>query len=76
MAKGFRVIGFARWMASVRTMNWSRWIERPGLLATLTLSFALVPVGLALITYRDARQKDDRLYETTTQVLAEHLLRS
>lgn len=76
MEKCFKVIGFARGMASVRAMNWSRWIERPGLLATLTLSFALVPVGLALITYRDARQKDDRLYETTTQVLAEHLLRS
>jgi signal transduction histidine kinase len=61
---------------ALRDIGFARWIERPGLLAALTLAFALVPVGLALITYRDARQKDDRLYETTTQVLAEHLVRS
>jgi signal transduction histidine kinase len=50
-------------------MKWSRWMEQPRLLAMLALAFALVPVWLAVITYRDARQKDERLFETTAQVL-------
>ncbi|CAN5804242.1 hypothetical protein BH11VER1_BH11VER1_02900 [soil metagenome] len=54
-------------------MKWTRWIEHPKLLAMLTLVFALVPVWLALVTYRDARQKDERVYATTTQVLADQL---
>lgn len=57
----------------MKAMKWSRWIEHPNLLAMLTLVFALVPVWLALVTYRDARQKDERVYETTAQVLAEQL---
>lgn len=54
-------------------MKWARWIEQPRLLAVLTLAFALVPVWLALVTYRDAKQKDERVYDTTAQVLAEQL---
>lgn len=42
----------------------------------LTLAFALVPAWFALVTYREARLKDSKLYETTTQVLSEQLQRS
>ena len=54
-------------------MKWSRWIEQPRLLVLLALAFALVPAWLAVVTYRDARQKDERVYETTAQVLAEKM---
>ena len=50
-------------------------IEKQSLLALLLSVFALVPVGLAVVTYRDARQKDERLYEASAQVLAEQLKR-
>ncbi len=51
-------------------MNWT---ERPRLLATLTLAFACVPMWLAVVTNRDARQKDVRVFETTARVLSTHL---
>lgn len=54
-------------------MKWSRWIEQPRLLVLLALAFALVPAWLAVVTYRDARQKDERVFETTAQVLAEKI---
>lgn len=56
-------------------MNWSRWLEHPRLLTLLTLVFALIPAGLAVVTYRDARQKDQRLHETTAEMLTEQLQR-
>ena len=54
-------------------MKWSRWIEQPRFLVLLALAFALVPAWLAVVMYRDARQKDERVYDTTTQVLGEQL---
>jgi signal transduction histidine kinase len=57
-------------------MKWSRWFERPLLLTLLTLVFALIPAGLAVVIYRDARQKDQRLHETTAEMLAKQLQRS
>lgn len=53
-----------------------RWIEQSRLLALLALVFALVPAWLAVRTYRDGRQKDALVYQTTVKVLAEQLLRS
>ncbi len=46
------------------------------LLTLLTLVFALNPVGLAVVTCRDARLKDQRLHETTAEMLTVQLLRS
>src|SRR3954469_23439279 len=57
-------------------MTASSWLARPRLLAGVTLAFALVPVWLAWVTYRDARNKDERLFETSAQVLTENLQRS
>lgn len=54
-------------------MSWLRFIERPRALALLSLALALVPAGLAVMTYRDARQKDERVYQTTAQVLGEQM---
>ena len=54
-------------------MEWSRMTTHPRLLVTLTLAFALVPVWMATITYRDARMKDERLFATTAEVLAEKM---
>lgn len=54
-------------------MKWSRWIEQPRLLVLLALAFALVPAWLAVVMYRDAKQKAERVYETTAQVLAEKI---
>ena len=51
-------------------------MEHPRWLALLTLAFALAPVGLAVVTYRDARQKDERLFETSAEVLSEQLKRN
>jgi hypothetical protein len=56
-------------------MTASSWLARPRLLAGLTLAFALVPVWLAFVTYRDARNKDVRLFETSAQLLAKKLKR-
>lgn len=56
-------------------MKWFRWLEHPSLLILLTLVFALIPAGLAVVTYHDARQKDRRLHETTAEMLAEQLQR-
>lgn len=56
-------------------MKWSRWLEHPPLLTLLTLVFALIPAGLAVVTYRDARLKDQRLHETTAEMLTEQLQR-
>ncbi len=54
-------------------MKFSRWTEHPRLLAALALVFALVPAWLAMVTYRDAREKDERLFQTSAQVLKEQL---
>lgn len=48
---------------------------KQSVLALLLLVFALVPAGLAVVTYHDARRKDERLFEASTQVLAEQLRR-
>ncbi|MFO1485345.1 MAG: ATP-binding protein [Verrucomicrobiaceae bacterium] len=48
-------------------------LEQPRLLAVLALAFSLLPAGLAVLTYRDALRKDERVFETTAGVLAEHL---
>ena len=56
-------------------MTASSWLARPRLLAGMTLAFALVPVWLAWVTWRDARNKDERLFETSAQLLAEKLQR-
>ena len=57
-------------------MKWPRWLEHPPLLTLLTLVFSLIPAGLAVVTYRDAHQKDQRLHETTAEMLTEQLQRS
>ena len=53
-----------------------RLLEQPGLLAALAVAFAMVPAGMALVIFRDAKQKDQRVYETTAQVLTEQLQNS
>ncbi|MCX6856909.1 MAG: HAMP domain-containing sensor histidine kinase [Verrucomicrobia bacterium] len=52
-------------------MKTPRWIEQPRILALLTLAFALVPVGFAFVTFRSARERDARLYESAAEVLGE-----
>ena len=59
-------------VGSVMAMTVLRWLERPRLLAGLTLVFALVPAWYAVVMYRNARQKDERVFETTVQVLGKH----
>ena len=54
-------------------MKWFRLVEQPRLLTVLALAFSLLPAGLAVLTYRDAWRKDERVFETTARVLAEHL---
>lgn len=54
-------------------MRLLRWFDHPRTLATLTLLFALVPVALAISMFRDGRQKDEKLYETSVQMLGEQL---
>ncbi|HEV7406372.1 MAG TPA: HAMP domain-containing sensor histidine kinase [Chthoniobacteraceae bacterium] len=54
-------------------MTASSWLARPRLLAGVSLAFALVPVWLAWVTWRDARNKDERLFEASAQLLAEQL---
>ncbi len=54
-------------------MKFSRWTEHPRLLAALALVFALVPAWLALVTWREATEKDERLFQTSAQVLTEQL---
>jgi signal transduction histidine kinase len=63
----------ARLLVYHSLMKWNRWVEQPRLLGLLALAFSLVPVWLAIITYREARQKDQQLFEATAQVLAEQL---
>ncbi len=52
-----------------------RWLEQPRWLVLLALAFALAPVWLAWVTYREARSKDERLFETSAQMLADQLRR-
>ena len=52
-----------------------RWLEQPRWLVLLALAFALAPVWLAWVTYREARSKDERLFETSAQMLADQLQR-
>ena len=56
-------------------MKFSRWADHPRWLAVLTLAFALVPVWLAMVTYRDASEKDERLFRTSASVLGEQMQR-
>ena len=53
-----------------------RLFEQPRLLAALAVAFAMVPAGMALVIFRDAKQKDERLYKTNVQVLTEQLRNS
>ncbi len=54
-------------------MKFPRWTQHPRWLAALALVFALVPAWLAVVTWRDAREKDERLFQTSAQVLQEQL---
>ncbi len=54
-------------------MKTPRWIEQPRALAALTLAFALVPAAIAFVTFRAARERDARLFDTATEVLVEQL---
>ncbi len=55
-------------------MKLLRWIERPVILALLTLVVALVPVWFALRNYREeSRTKDEQLFEATSDLIAEKL---
>lgn len=54
-------------------MKGLRLIEQPRVLALLSLALALVPAGLAVMTYCDASQKDERVFRTTAQTLGEQL---
>lgn len=54
-------------------MKTTRWLEQPRALALLTLAFALVPVGFAFTTFRAARERDAKLFQTATDVLGEQL---
>ena len=48
-------------------MNAPRWIGPPRMPAALTLAFALVP---EVITFKAARERDAKLFETAMEVLA------
>lgn len=52
-------------------MKTPRWIEQPRTLAALTLAFALVPAGFAFLSFKAARERDARLFDTAAQVLGE-----
>ena len=52
-------------------MKTPRWIEQPRTLAALTLAFALVPGAVAFITFKAARERDAKLFDTATEVLVE-----
>ena len=54
-------------------MKTPRWIEQPRALAALTLAFALVPAAFAFITFKAARERDAKLFDTAAQVLGEQL---
>lgn len=54
-------------------MRWLQLCAHPRLLAVLAFAFALVPAWLAVVTYRDAREKDTRLFQTSAEVLGEQL---
>jgi signal transduction histidine kinase len=53
-----------------------RWIKQPRWLALLALVFAAVPVWVAWVSYHEAWEKDDRLFETTSEVLVQQLRQS
>lgn len=48
-------------------MNAPRWTGPPRTLAALTLAFALAP---EVITFKAARERDAKLFETAMEVLA------
>lgn len=52
-------------------MKTPRWIEQPRMLAVLTLAFALVPATFAFITFKAARERDSKLFDTAAEVLGE-----
>ena len=54
-------------------MKTPRWIEQPRMLAVLTLAFALVPVAFAFLTFRSAKERDTKLFETAAEVLGQQL---
>lgn len=54
-------------------MKTPRWIEQPRALAALTLAFALVPAAVAFVTFKAARERDAKLFDTATEVLVEQL---
>ena len=54
-------------------MKTPRWIEQPRTLAALTLAFALVPVAFAFLTFRSAKERDGKLFETAAEVLGQQL---
>jgi len=54
-------------------MKTPRWIEQPRTLAALTLAFALMPAAVAFITFKAARERDAKLFDTATEVLVEQL---
>lgn len=54
-------------------MKTPRWIEQPHMLAALTLAFALVPAAVAFISFKAARERDAKLFDTATEVLVEQL---
>ena len=45
-------------------MKTPRWIEQPHMLAALTLAFALVPAAVAFISFKAARERDAKLFDT------------
>ena len=54
-------------------MKTPRWIEQPRTLAALTLAFALVPAAVAYFTFKEARERDTKLFDTAAEVLGEQL---
>ena len=54
-------------------MKTPRWIEQPRALAALTLAFALVPAAFAYLTFKAARERDAKLFDTAAEVLSEQL---
>ena len=57
-------------------MKLVRWIKQPRWLAMLALVFAAVPVWVAWVTYREGKEKDDRLFAATSESLIQQLRQS
>ena len=57
-------------------MNRIPFSQRPRLLAGLALAFALVPAVMAVVAFLDGKFKDQLVFETTAQTLAEQLQHS